>query len=490
MKRVLLPALCLLAASLPLSAQVVESNGVVVLEAENFSVNNSPRSGHDWTHGQSVPGFSGSGYMESLPNNTANLAAGATSPELQFAVTFQGSGVRYVWLRGHAATGNDDSAHVGLNGAGSAAFTLSQYDAWQWSNTLQGGAAGGSITVPSAGTHTVNLWMREDGLRIDRIILTTNAAFHAHTGNAWHIPSSAEPGGATMRSPFTPGAGAGVTIYNGSQFQGAGDPGNQTQTGSTVFYKKITDSAWSSAAMTFHSQAGNNKYYGGVIPAAALNPGDTIQYYLRVPFSDHLPTFLHGSDSLSQTSELEEVARASPFVFTVPWPLQPSGDHLEITSGAFAGRIHTGSGHIVLLQPDLNGTPLANAITFAPPSARIADRLYSLGPVVSSIPIPDGLELVQTLGGTTVTTRLTLNTGGVLTFEVVDWNGLVPSETLVTAGSDATEQFFGFGEKFNAVNQTGNRVRMLTWDPPGTKGDQSYKPVPWFSEQPGLRVPS
>jgi glucose/arabinose dehydrogenase/mono/diheme cytochrome c family protein len=296
-------------------AQISEAGGIVVLEAENFNANLSPRSSHEWDPGTSVVGFSGSSYMEALPNNGANLVAGATSPELQFTVNFTSTGTHYIWIRGYALDGTEDSIHVGIDGGSAAAITLSQYNTWQWSNTLQAGGAA-SINVPSMGNHTISLWMREDGMRIDRVVLTTAANFAAHTANAWHIPNSAEAsGGVTMRNPLVVNAGTPVTIFNGAQFQGAGDPGNQLQTGSTIFYKRTTDVTWSSVPMTFSSTSGNNKYYAATLPA--FTAGENIQYYLKIPFSDHLPTFLYGGDSSSQATEIEAIAQANPYTFNV-----------------------------------------------------------------------------------------------------------------------------------------------------------------------------
>ncbi len=296
-------------------AQFTEAGGVVVLEAENFNANLSPRSSHEWDVGTSINGFSGTSYMEALPNNGALLTAGASSPELQFTVNFSSTGTHYIWIRGYAFDGTEDSVSVGLDGGSAVAVTLSIDNTWQWNNTIQGGGVA-MINVPTTGNHTVNVWMREDGMRLDRVLLTTSSTFNARTGNAWHIPSSAEAtGGATMRNPLAVNGGVGAVIYNGSQFQGSGDPGNQLQTGSTVFYKRTTDANWSSAAMTFSSQNGNNKYYSATLPG--FNAGENIQYYLKIPFSDHLPTFLYGGDSASVTSEIESVAQSNPYTFTV-----------------------------------------------------------------------------------------------------------------------------------------------------------------------------
>jgi glucose/arabinose dehydrogenase len=302
-------------------AQITEAGGVSVFEAEDFVANLSGRSGHDWSFGNSVSGFSGTGYMEATPNTGANIAAGSSSPELQFTVNFTSTGTHYLWIRGYGASVNDDSIHLGIDGGSSVAMTLSQINAWQWSNAIQGASGAATINVPSAGNHTINLWMREDGMRIDRVLLTTDATFASHTGNAWHIPNSPEAtGGVTMRNPLTVNGGNTVKIYNGSQFQGSGgDPGNQLQTGSTIFYKRTTDSSWSSVPMTFQSQGSggtvNNKYYAGTLPA--FNAGENIQYYLKIPFSDHLPTFLYGGDSMSQSTEIEAIAQANPYTFNV-----------------------------------------------------------------------------------------------------------------------------------------------------------------------------
>lgn len=254
--------------------------------------------------------------MQALPNNDANLTAGTGSPELQFTVNFTTTGTHYIWIRGYALDGTEDSIHVGIDEGAATATTLSQYNTWQWSNALQAGGVA-SINVPSTGNHTINLWMREDGMRIDRVILTTTANFVGHTGNVWHIPNSPEAtGGVTMRNPLVVNAGTAVTIYNGGQYQGAGgDPSNQLQTGSTIFYKRTTDAIWSSVGMTFSSASGNNKYYVGTLPA--LNAGENIQYYLKIPFSDHVPTFLYGGDSASQSTEIESIAQANPYTFNV-----------------------------------------------------------------------------------------------------------------------------------------------------------------------------
>ncbi len=323
--------LCPFLAGIAQAQVATESGGVIVFEAENFTANLSPQTPvggvpHSWTFGTATTGYSGSGYMEATPNSgNPGGNADANSPQLQYTVTFSFNGPNsptsnvpyYIWVRGFGATASDDSVFVGIDGGAAVPITLTTDGVWNWSNTLQTGGAA-QIVVPTSGTHTINVWMREDGIKLDRILLTSDATFHPVVGNSWHIPNHAEPAGVTsMRSPFTATVGNDVTIWTGNQYQGTGTAGNQLTTGSTVFYKKATDSAWSSVAMTFNSTTNNNKYYSAVVPSAGWVTGDTIQYYVRIPYSDYLQTFLYGTDTVSNTTEIETAAQAAPFTFVV-----------------------------------------------------------------------------------------------------------------------------------------------------------------------------
>src|ERR1017187_11038274 len=98
-----------------------ETGGVVVIEAESYS-NNTARitngTNFQWVANNAVTGFSGTGYMEALPNVGANLNTtwSTTSPELDYAVNFANALTHYVWIRGYAVTNTDDSVHAGING--------------------------------------------------------------------------------------------------------------------------------------------------------------------------------------------------------------------------------------------------------------------------------------------------------------------------------------------------------------------------------------
>ncbi len=302
------------------------------------------------------------------------------------------------------------------------------------------------------------------------------------TGNAWHIPRNAEPTGQpSMRRPLGGiEAGTAVTLFSGNQFQGPGVVGNQTQSGSAVMVRKADDPTWMSLPMQFDSTRGNNKYFSATIPSGTFPAGALVQYYFRIDYTDRATTFLHGSDGRSRATPTEEVARADPFTFVVHFPLTAAGPFAMFDAGPHQARIFRESGHVALAGPDLAGVAHATVITFAPPVIEVSDRAFAIGRVLSSTSLANGLEVVQEMGAGQIRARLTFPHDGVMRYEVVDWGGLAPDRTSVAAASDGTEHFYGFGEKFNALDQSGHVVDILTFDSPGNKGDRSYKVVPWF----------
>lgn len=158
-------------------------DGIVSMEAENFAENVS-QGGHAWVLVTSPTGASGSKAMQALPNiNTRRRDADnyiTYSPRLDFKVSFIKTGTHYVWIRGNAnGWGGDDDCHLGLNyqatptGAGEQ-ITFNAAANWGWFNISKKIAGPANLWVPSAGVHTVNIWMCEDGAIIDKIVLTTN----------------------------------------------------------------------------------------------------------------------------------------------------------------------------------------------------------------------------------------------------------------------------------------------------------------------------
>ncbi len=210
--------------------QSTDSGNLLVMEAENFH-NNVSQGGHNWTL-NNFSNASGGQAMKATPdsgtNNKDNYVT--NSPRLDFDVEFVTTGTHYVWIRGYGPNLGGDSVHVGLDGEGLASskriddFTTAT---WDWSNMIQ--VSGGSlqvatIDVTSLGNHTLNIWMREDGFRADKLLLTTDSTF-TPTGTG---PAESPQGGSgNITLPFTDNFNDGNA--NGWVVRDeAGDPSNWT----------------------------------------------------------------------------------------------------------------------------------------------------------------------------------------------------------------------------------------------------------------------
>ncbi len=155
-------------------------DGIVSMEAENFD-ENVPNPPHTWIFITDPEGFSGTGAMQSTPTDPGGGAGNDTgyvenSPRLDFEVNFTKTGTHYIWIRGYGQDGNSDSCHAGINGEDvpTAYRFWSFTTSYTWLNVTDSDPPRRTIDVPSAGVHTINVWMREDACIVDKIVLTTN----------------------------------------------------------------------------------------------------------------------------------------------------------------------------------------------------------------------------------------------------------------------------------------------------------------------------
>jgi lysophospholipase L1-like esterase len=123
--------------------------------------------------------------VEALPNMGTGITAGytTTSPELVYNVNFTSTGTYYVWIRGAAPSTADDSLHAGIDGtAPTTADEIAGFlPGWAWNRTTRDGTPA-KLIVPSPGLHTVHLWMREDGMRVDKVLLRKSSSASAPDG--------------------------------------------------------------------------------------------------------------------------------------------------------------------------------------------------------------------------------------------------------------------------------------------------------------------
>lgn len=301
-------------------------------------------------------------------------------------------------------------------------------------------------------------------------------------GNAWHFPRNAQPRGqASMRLPLEDiDAGIDVILTNGNQFQGGGSAGNQTRTGSAVMIRMIGDSGWTPLPMQFQTAIGNDKFFFATVPAHRFPAGALVQYYFKIEYTDRQTTFIHGDDAHSFATADESGAQAVPFTYSIRFPSNAQGPTVSFNAGSLQGRMYRDSGHLEIAGPDLNGAALANTVTLSPPAVEIGNRLFNIGRVLTTASLPNGLDVTQDLGMGQVRAHLTFPISGVMRYEILDWGGEAPSRLIISSESDEGEHFYGFGEKFNQLDQAGKVVDIRVFDTAGNKGDHSYKVAPWF----------
>ncbi len=136
-------------------------------------------------------------------------------------------------------------------------------------------------------------------------------------GQSWHIPdNTSDLGGTSMRNPFAAVyKNTVVNVYNGNQFQGSGNPGDQG--GLTLYYKSVTDGAWTQISGVYDSVSGNNKYWRANF-TNTWTRGTTVQYYLKVDYADsHDPTYLFWMSPNARRCYEMYVASTSPYSFLV-----------------------------------------------------------------------------------------------------------------------------------------------------------------------------
>ncbi|MBN1804046.1 MAG: hypothetical protein JW837_02225 [Sedimentisphaerales bacterium] len=151
-------------------------DGIVVVEAEDYDANVAA-GGHSWELTGPTEGFIGDAGMHS-PNGNGGHSSdyAANSERLEYEIDFVKTGIHYVWILGWGASGTDDSCHVGLDGEETP--LSNQMTGWSgsysWANGRYQMPEPSQIDITSTGLHTLDLWVREDGLIVDKILLTTN----------------------------------------------------------------------------------------------------------------------------------------------------------------------------------------------------------------------------------------------------------------------------------------------------------------------------
>ena len=177
---------------------ITENNGLIVFEAEQFDsqVSGTGNGANDqWEIVNDSSAAGGQFILGGSNDNGFNAGDSTQGARADYEVNFTSTGTWYAWVLIQAPSSGSNSVHLGLDGEpttyGGIGLDVPAGD-WTWTNEVQGRPQRVTIDVATAGDHTVNLWIREDGVRVDRILLTQDADF---------IPSETGPN-ATTADPF------------------------------------------------------------------------------------------------------------------------------------------------------------------------------------------------------------------------------------------------------------------------------------------------
>ena len=140
-----------------------------VFEAEEYATHTSTDGIYSWEPANSVPGYSGTGYLEAVPSD-GFVASDYTTEGAEVTYEFEvvTPGTYEVHFRTYSSGSGADSLYWGVDDVYVAQETTDTYGAWTW-------WTGDSNVTLTAGVHTLNIWMRESDQAIDQIVINQSA---------------------------------------------------------------------------------------------------------------------------------------------------------------------------------------------------------------------------------------------------------------------------------------------------------------------------
>ena len=151
------------------------NQGLVTIEAEHHHVKTAKRK-LKWVF-KKKKGYSGEGAMMASANKKTAIKSKykRKSPRMDYQVKFNTPGTYHVWFRALGPRRSSNSVHIGLNGKpikSGKNITVPVTSDYTWTNgrkTL--------INIPTPGVHTFNVWMRESGTVLDKLVLSNDPGF-------------------------------------------------------------------------------------------------------------------------------------------------------------------------------------------------------------------------------------------------------------------------------------------------------------------------
>jgi hypothetical protein len=160
-----------------------EQAGQLILEAESYyAIDDHGETEARWEPDTVATGFSGTAYVEGKSDVRRNfvLNYSTVAPELLYVAKIETPGTYRVWIRAMAPSRSNDSCFVGLDGKERSTREYHDFeddpDNFLWSGNLRGGDPD-LLEVEEPGLHLFSVWMKENGLLVDKILLTQDLEF-------------------------------------------------------------------------------------------------------------------------------------------------------------------------------------------------------------------------------------------------------------------------------------------------------------------------
>ena len=124
--------------------------------------------------------YRGSGYLQALPEDVSQYKGGVLGSRLDYNLEFNEEGTYYVWMNMKGNSYGNDSISVGWKYAESEYISVKKYDSYGWSSKGQWEWEPEftkdpmEINASKNDDVTLSIWMTEDGVMIDEILITSN----------------------------------------------------------------------------------------------------------------------------------------------------------------------------------------------------------------------------------------------------------------------------------------------------------------------------
>ena len=147
----------------PLVSNNATASDKIWLEAEDGDINAPMQIAGDTKASE--------GSYISVPNGAGS------GGDAVFTFTVGKAGTYMVWGRVIAPSGNDDSFFIAMDNGSSATWKTLRGSAWAWDKVRADGGSSPILYTLSAGQHTLTVQRREDGTRLDRILITSDTKY-------------------------------------------------------------------------------------------------------------------------------------------------------------------------------------------------------------------------------------------------------------------------------------------------------------------------